>query len=130
VTHDVALYCAEAAHLRQGEATPRRAEVALVRVHDDRLEEVVVPRAVQAFLGYVRQGDHLEPLVGAAPRRRDLAEQVVREGADLRGRWRFECPLCGMTVPARSDRLALVLHKLRAAGVSELSLRGLASTLT
>lgn len=44
-------------------------------------------------------------------------------------RWRLECEFCGLTVEAVDDRFHDAMSKLRAAGVSELSLAGLASIL-
>lgn len=46
-----------------------------------------------------------------------------------RRRWRFECT-CGLTVPARHDRLAPILDMLAVHGVARISLSGLAARLT
>lgn len=52
--------------------------------------------------------------------------RVVARG---RQRYRFHCPLCGTTVPAREEKLFPILDGLRTAGLFEVSLSGLAATL-
>ena len=103
----ITIFCADPAHLRQGEAKPRRAEVGAVLHVGDRWW----PRPHGT-------GGHATALEDGA-----LAD--VDED-----RWRFECRLCRMTVPARDDKVQPAFEALAAHGVSEISLRGLATILT
>lgn len=45
-------------------------------------------------------------------------------------RWRFHCPACDDTVPARGDRVLPLLEALRANGVAKVTMAGLAARLT
>lgn len=62
-------------------------------------------------------------------RRGRSASELVDLAGDKRHRYQIECPVCGLRVVGRDDRVSEVMCKLRDAGVDRLSLRGLGAIL-
>ena len=125
---ELQLYCADPGHLRQGEQRPREVKVARLEV----LDGFVMPVAVFTGSPIARAWGDMNDAERALWH--DQEPTVAATGSQvppgrLDRRWRFECSLCQYTVVALDDRLYAVASKLRDAGVSALSLHGLASTL-
>lgn len=102
----ITIFCADVAHLRQGETQPRRTEVGAILYIEDRWWPKPHGRGGQ-------------PTALADGALADIDED----------RWRFACRLCRMTVPARDDKVQRAFESLANHGVSEISLRGLATML-
>lgn len=142
----VQVYCADQAHQRPGDDRPRRSEVARLLVKGGPGYE---PLGDDEEPGYETPG-YVMPAPAWDAKSRDwravwdeLPEAVQDEYGHLRPtlkpsperavnndrRWRFACSLCRRTVVVRDERLYPVLATLQVAGVSEISLVGLASRL-
>lgn len=114
----VEVYCAESSHSKG-----KRAHIAQFYWSDDdrnpgwdQWPQGYLTPAGRAFRAGL-QND--KPVVG------DIAE-----GAPVRIRYHFACDLCGLSVVGRRERLSPILDGLAEAGVSEVSLRGLATILS
>ncbi len=56
----------------------------------------------------------------------ELLERMQEDGRTVRGRHRFECPRCGLTVPIRGDKLTAIARRAVADSRSGASLTELA----
>jgi hypothetical protein len=150
----VRIYCEAERHRRPGEAGPvRRSEVrSLYRDRPDSCWKEVELRSARQRADIAAAGQQgvdgatlldFADLLRRMPPKADRPEayQGVRSGvppdADqdgfpvLRGRWAFECRLCGRRsrLVVRDEKLQAVLDQLAAAGVFEIALGGLATRL-
>jgi hypothetical protein len=104
----ITVYCADTGHLRQGETVPRRVTV--------------------AGATYVNGRWWPTPHGSASGRKPSPLERGALAGID-EDRWRFECSLCRMTVPARDEKVQWAFERLAEIGEPEASLRLLATML-
>ena len=78
--------------------------------------------------GHKIAGSPYEMVRGDGVASRD-ANRGDLQAADVRGRYRFQCKLCGLAAVARSETFRPVLFTLRDAGMDEISLGALKNRL-
>lgn len=146
----IEIFCAAGSHRRQGEdGAVRRSVVVKLwqldgrwRAYEPRsarqkAELANRPRPTTPASGLreklarkLPRGDKPEPLQiveRSSTRRR--AEDGEWECIPGRSRWDLRCEMCGLTVPARDERLQPLLDNLATAGVSEISLAAIGRML-